>query len=278
MTERPPANLTAVVQTGDTAAISAALADLEAGEGTPDAATAAACRSLLPSPVKAICRRAAGILARAVASGDAGVRASLLAAMTSEDPRERWGSCFALARGGVLGPEVLQGAVATLGASDGDVRWAAAEVVRAAVRLEPRLLEVVRAAAHDESVAARGRAERRKMAIYCLRDLRDLDPTFEAAVFVEALDDSDRGVRLAALSAIGAVAVAEGVIAGDGIDVIARLARCIESDDDIGVRRACAATLGKLCGRFERATEVLEKIEAASSDPDLLRAVRSALS
>lgn len=276
MTERPPANLTAAVQTGDTAAISAALADLEAGEGTPDAATAAACRLLLPSPVKAICRRAAGILARAVASGDADVRASLLAGLTSEDPRERWGSCFALARGGVLGPEVLQGAVATLGTSDGDVRWAAAEVVRAAVRLEPRLLEVVRAAAHDESVAARGRAERRKMAIYCLRDLRDLDPTFEAAVFVEALDDSDRGVRLAALSAIGVVA--RDGITDDRGGMVEALARCIESDGDIGVRRACAATLGKLRGRFERATEVLAKVEAATSDPDLLRAVRSALS
>lgn len=276
MSERSLVDLTALVESGDTAAISAALADLETREGVPDRATAAACLLLLPSPVKAICRRAAGILARAVNSGEVGVRASLFAALESEDPRERWGSCFALARGGVLGPEVLRAAVDTLAASDGDVRWAAAEVVRAAVRLEPQLLERIREAARDESAPAHGRAERRKMAIYCLRDLRELAPVFDAAVFVDALSDSDRGVRLAALSAIGVVA--RDGITDDRGGMVEALARCIESDGDIGVRRACAATLGKLRGCFERATEVLAKVEAATSDPDLLRAVRSALS
>jgi len=181
---------------------------------------------LLGDERKEIRRRASGALARAVPEPQC--RGLIDRALCDQDARRRWCACFALAHAGILDAPVVEAAIEALGFEDGDVRWAAAQVVCRAVRVCPDVLEHVRSAARAAV------AERRKMALYCLRDLGVADE----AAFLAALEDPDRGVRMAALAALG-----RGALSPQAVD---RMMSIAQRDEDGGVRRAAAAVLGRL--------------------------------
>jgi HEAT repeat protein len=243
----------AALRSDDAEARRAALVALEAGTAPIDAEICAALIELLAHPNKESRRRAAGALS--LAAADPAHRASLARSLSDADASRRWGAAFALARAGVRDDAVVAAATEALGASDGDVRWAAAEIVCAAARERPAVVAAIRDACGSAV------PERRKMALYCLRDVAGPD----AVPFLAALTDPDRGVRLAGLA---------GLARFDALDedATARLIACMRDDADAGVRRAAAATVAKMAGRDASAAAALASAAGESDDRDFVRA------
>jgi HEAT repeat protein len=182
-----------------------------------------------------------------------GLRARIEAALAAGDAHTRWGAAFALARGAAVGSAVLGACVEALGAADGDVRWAAAEIVCNAARADSSITQQLADAAASPS------PERRKMALYCLRDVGSRN----AALFAAGLADADRGVRLAAISALARCASLDAPAA-------VRVAAALRAERDEGVRRAAAATLAGLGGQhadIEAALATLVSNDARTALP-----------
>lgn len=180
--------------------------------------------------------------------------------LRSDCARQRWGAAFALSLIGHPDADLLPVLIESLGAPDGDVRWAAADILQ---RLP------------DRSAAVRGLRAllrspdpvQRKMAAYCLRDLHE--PSAGLAQQVGALlDDPDAGVRLAALSCLMQVSA-------DRASTAAAVLDCLQ-DPVAGVRRAAAAALGTLGVRSEPVIAAL-RAAVASDDASLHRAAERAL-
>lgn len=208
---------------------------------------------------KAIQRRAAEAAAQC-ARRDAQV-ADRLRAMLCDGPlAPRWGAAFALSLLGTLPPAAVSTLLEALDSEDGDVRWAAADLVKRAHEQDaPRLTAALLDAARG------GGRNQRKMALYLLRDLKI---PAGAEVASDALHAEAIEVRLAALSALVALSPNES----NAVDhVLALLA-----DDDQRIRRAAAAALGEL---GVATAAVLAALDAAAEadDPALQRAARRAL-
>src|SRR5207245_10762758 len=134
-----------------------AIAELaEGGRGTPEALAALA--DCLGAGRKAVERPAAEAFAALAARG-VPVDEILRAALASPLARRRWGAAFALSLAGDPPAATLPVLLETLGADDGDLRWAAASIV---LRLSDRaaLIESLRA------LVTGGIAVQRKMALY----------------------------------------------------------------------------------------------------------------
>jgi len=214
---------------------------------------------------KVIQRRAAEAFATLHQRGVA-VTETLLAALQSARWQQRWGAAYALSRMGAAPALSLPVLLECLGVDDGDVRWAAANIL---VHLEYRL-EVVAGLHH---LLTTGNPAQRKMAAYCLRDLPASSPAIKQALsaalqaLFTALDDAEPNVRLAAMSSLARLCTERATLAAR---VVALL-----GDPDPGVRRAAAAALGNLGEVSEPVLAALQDA-AASPDPSLQRAaVRS---
>jgi HEAT repeat protein len=212
---------------------------------------------------KAIERRAADAFV-AIAARDARAATILHRVVEGADPRARWTAAYALARcgGGPLAARAIDALFEALANDDGDVRWAAADLIVALAR-ENRAAVVSRLfalAGGDTPVAQR-------MALYILRDLNA-----DSAAMLEAIERASRAdsahLRLAALAALAAVKDSENAI---------RIAlERLEQDSEAGVRRAAAAALGAVANGSPRARAALT-LAASSDDESLGRAARSAL-
>jgi len=265
--DEPPLDVVAALASTRKDEVVVALQSLVARPRALDARLGAILVQLLGSPAKEIARRAAEVLQ--VSAAEPLASSLLTDALEDVDARRRWGAAFALARAGRCDTTVVRVAIDSMSLVDGDVRWAAAEIVREAAGRVPQAVDWLRVAAMGES------AQGRKMALYCLRDV-DRD---EHDAFVAALDDRDREVRLAGLSGL---CERDGDRAGRTID---RVVALIRGDEDAGVRRSAAATLGRMlrssaagdseAGRL--AVAVLETLADDASDPHLQRAARRAL-
>jgi len=230
-----------------------------AAQGTAAPDELAALVGCLGHERKAVQRPAAEAFA-ALAARDARVRAALDGALASGTLRQRWGAAFALSLGGEPPPAIVPVLLETLGADDGDLRWAAA-----AILLGVRDRGAV--AAGLRGLLDTGNAAQRKMALYCLRDLDVRSPDAEGAA-IGALADADEGVQLAAMAALARIATDRGVAA---VHLVSALETASER-----VRRAAAAALGVL---GERTPTVVAALEAAAASPDaaLARAAAGAL-
>lgn len=207
-------------------------------------------------------RHAAEVLG-GLAGGSPPLRRALQRALSSTSARLRWGAAYTLGRALPPGPELWPAALETLALDDGDQRWAAAELACAIARRHHEVLEAIRGELGSAS------ATRRKMCLYCLRDLGDPDAPRLA---IGVLADADTGVRLAALATIARIE--PGCAAAHA--AAAAVAAMLAADGDPGVRRAAAATLGKL-GAPGPAVLAALRASSASSDASLARAARGAL-
>lgn len=174
--------------------------------------------------------------------------------------RRRWGAAYASSLLGAPGPACIDVLLAALGDGDGDLRWASAAILcRPPVPsgLIPTLRGCLRSA----------NPRQRKMALYCLRDLRAAGDGLDGEL-TAALDDPDPGVRLAAMAALVA-------LAADRAAAAPRLARRLD-DPDAGVRRAAAASLGRLGVRDAVGVAALRRA-CTSGDGALVRAASRAL-
>lgn len=230
-----------------------------------DAESVAAIARCLGADSKTVRRRAADALA-AVARRDPAIVAAIRTGLGSADHRIRFGAAYAL---GAVGDEVLTLETAAalceaLGSSDGDLRWAAAELMVRLGRAHPREIgEELLALLRSANPAAR------KMALYCLRDLGVRGGrVLEAGA--AAVCDLDAHVRLAAL------ALLSGSFADH--DTAARLMlERLESDGELGVRRAAAVALGNLPPGSAVAIEALRRVASQGLDASLGRAARTSL-
>ena len=215
---------------------------------------------------KVIQRRAAEALA-AIALHDARVVEKLRATLSHSEPRMRWGVAYALGAitlDGALDLAAMPNLIEALSSNDGDVRWAAAELV---VRLGKEHREAVSnrliALAQSESLNAR------KMALYCLRDVGG--PREELlAVAENCCADHHSIVRMAALSLLAR-------IENSGERAVARAIRMLEDDVDAGVRRCAAVALGHLGNHSTPVTEALVRAANLNGDLSMQRAANGAL-
>ncbi len=221
---------------------------------------------------KVIQRRAVDAIAVAAAH-DPRVVAALYAALDCGEPRRRWCAAYALSLiGGALDLRAQKTLFEALANPDGDVRWAAANLI---VRLggdnpEPIRRGLIALEDHPDHNA-------RKMAIYCLRDLRLSDPEVRALV-ERASRAAESGVRLAALSLLAHLPPAGQKAHGDADhDAVEIALRCLQSDPDLGVRRAAASALGRFGAGSARAAQALERAASQGGDPALAKAARQAL-
>lgn len=237
--------------------LAALAAIIERGGADPGELRAiAAC---LGDEKKIVQRRASEVLAALDQQG-VGVRDLLVAMLQSATAAQRWGAAFALSLLGTPPAEALPVLLESLGDEDGDVRWAAANIL-VRVRSVPSLADALSA------LLRTGTAAQRKMAAYCLRDLDARGATVEAAL-LGALDDADAAVRIAAMSSLAR-------LAHDRAAAAQRLIGMLD-DADAGVRRAAAAVLGSLGERAQSVISALRAI-AASPDASLQRAAQRSL-
>ena len=215
---------------------------------------------------KAIQRRAAEALA-ALALHDARIIEKLRAALSHADSRARWGAAYALglvALEGAFDLAAMPALIEAISSSDGDVRWAAAELI---VRLAKshrdavsnRLIELTRA----------GNLNARKMALYCLRDVGG--PREDLLAVAESCSgDHPSLLKMAALSLIPR-------IENPGERATNLAIHLLEDDPDAGVRRCAAVALGHLANRSPRVTEALVRAAKADGDLSMQRAAQGAL-
>jgi HEAT repeat protein len=229
------------------------------------AESVAAIAGCLGADSKTVRRRAADALA-AVARRDPAIVAAIRPGLTSANHRIRFGAAYAL---GAVGDEALTLDTAAalseaLGSSDGDLRWAAAELMVRLGRAHPQEIR-----AELLALVSSANPAARKMALYCLRDLgaRGAGVLQAAAA---ALRDLDAHVRLAAL------ALLSGSFAENDTAAQLMLDR-LKSDREVGVRRAAAVALGNLPPGSAVAIEALRRVASQALDRSLERAARASL-
>ncbi len=218
----------------------------------------------LASESKAVARHASGAIATLGRSNPA-IVTRLLDLLGASDATTRWTAAYALGLiEGALdlraGPAVIE----ALASHDGDVRWAALDLI---VRLGRRFPDPIRASLL--ALQPGGDANRHKMSLYALRDLGLSDSDVLAAIR-DASASPDRHVRLAALAFIRE---SGGTMPGC-VDIVLR---CLDADPDEGVRRAAAGILGYLQDRSERVLARLHEAAAAPHDASLRKAARQTL-
>jgi len=236
----------------------AAMAAMVRAPTAPTAAELDALRACLGDDRKLVQRRAAEAFA---ALSERGVRVGgpLKAALDDPDVRLRWGAAYALSLVGPVPLTALPTLLEVMGLDDGDLRWAAADLLKQLANRE-RAPVVARVLA-----AAAAAGPTRKMALYCLRDLA-VPEGFDAAL--AGLADEHIETRLAALAVIA-------VVHRDAADAARRIAALID-DADPRMQRAAAGTLG---GLGQRCPEVMDALRRAAhgADPSLRRAAERSL-
>jgi len=213
---------------------------------------------------KIIQRRAAEALA-VVAQRDPRIVEKLRNALSGNDSRMRWGVAYALGLiDDALDLRAMPVLVEALASSDGDVRWAAAElVVRLGEKNHDAVGKQLIALAHDGNLNAR------KMALYCLRDVGG--PREDVLEAAESCCAEHHGLlKMAALSLLSRMENA-------GERAAALAIRLLEYDPDEGVRRCAAVALGHIGNRSPRVTEALACAANAGDDIYMKRAAQAAL-
>ena len=190
------------------------------------------------------------------------LRARVAAELASADPRRRWAAAYALSQVEAAPMDAVPVLLEAMGAADGDLRWASARLLTRAMARAPEVARAIEGLVQSPSPLAR------KMALYCLRDAGE--PTTARGGIVAALADADAAVRMAAMAAAAVLLPPDGPVAD-------RIAALVDDDPDAGVRRAAAATLGRLAVRTAPVVAVLTRA-SASDDVALARAAGQALS
>jgi HEAT repeat protein len=211
-------------------------------------------------------RRHAADTAALAAAHDSRIVSALHATLESAEPRVRFGAAYAL---GLIGGDAfdLRAAAAlydALGDADGDVRWAAHDLL---LRLGGAFPAAVGAGLL--ALARGGAPDARKMALYCLRDLAPGGAEVMRAA-IEASAAGNPHVRLASLAILARLAN----FRREASEIAARM---LESDPNPGVRRAAAAALGRIADGSPRVLETLARAADEQLDSGLSRAARAAL-
>ena len=235
----------------------AAMAALVARAAPPSRDELEALRDCLGDQRKPVQRRAAEAFAALSARG-VHVEYLLRNVLDVRDLRARWGAAYALSLLQRLRFEALPTLFEVMALDDGDLRWAASELIKQL------------AAADGERVvaalllAARDPGPQRKMALYCLRDLGVAE---SSDIALAALTDPHLDTRLAAVALLAKVH-------RDPSSAARRIAALVD-DADPRMQRVAAATLGNLGVALPEVLAALDRAEASSDDSLRRAAARS---
>jgi HEAT repeat protein len=237
----------------------AALEDLVERGGAPTGTGLHLLRAALSDMRKRIQRRAAEVCATLARRGWP-IPGLLDDALADPALRVRWGATYAWSLIGTVPASAQATLIELLGDTDGDLRWAAGDLLR-------HLAERDRSSVVADLVASvRDVPSRRKMALYCLRDLRASEAIAPALSVLAG--DGELETRLAALATVAALEADHAVAAG-------RIAALVE-DADPRMQRAAAGTLGSLGVGSPEVLSALRRA-LASDDPSLRRAAARSL-
>ena len=201
--------------------------------------------------------------------------------LTDPDPRLRWTAAFTLSQLDLPSPSpqrvnvssnqtplpdtstLLPVLIENLGHQESDLRWAAATAV----------LQIAQHHAQDVAHAMiqlvhTGNAVQRRMALYCLRDLRQMDQAAQTA-YLAGLRDKDPMVRLAGLACLGKLHLT-------GEQIRNAISGLLEHDPDLGVRRSAAVACRRIGDAHPRIIAALRQA-AGSADASLGKAAEAAL-
>jgi len=243
----------------------AALAALSAGASALDAEAMEAVAGCVAADSKTVRRRAADTLAE-IARRDRAALSAIRKKLADPNFRIRFGAAYALATVGQegSGTDAVPALCEALGDGDGDVRWAAAELLAHLGRFHRSVIieRLIALAGGSNAVA-------RRTALYCLRDLAaDGDDVLGvASASLKAPDSHERLAALALLSASFPASETASAL------VLERL----ECDREAGVRRAAAIALGGMKAGAERSIAALWRARLQTADGSLARAARVAL-
>ena len=213
---------------------------------------------------KIVQRQAAEALAAAAPTHPHVVDAVRLA-LAHPDSRMRWGAAYALGLiNDALDLRAMPALLEALASSDGDIRWAAAELV---VRLGKSDREVV--GARLLALSREGNLNARKMALYCLRDIGG-NPQALLAAAEQCCAENHSLLKMAALSLISHLGSAGERASGLAIGLLT-------SDPDEGVRRCAAVALGHIGDQSPHVLEALHNAANNKGDVYMMRAARAAL-
>ena len=182
--------------------------------------------------------------------------------LSDADARLRWTAAYTLSQLPLPKPFPLPVLIENLAHQESDLRWAAATAI---LRLAHQHAAVL---AEMRTLASTGNPVQRRMALYCLRDSAQTDPSAQQ-VYLTSLTDTESGVRLAGLSCLGKLKCAL-------TEAEPQLVHLLAHDPDIGVRRATAVTLGQLGMTSSTVREALRKA-AHGEDRSLSKAAAEAL-
>jgi HEAT repeat protein len=213
---------------------------------------------------KIIQRRAAEALA-AAAPTHPHIVDNIRSALSHPDSRMRWGAAYALGLiDDALDLRATGALLEALASSDGDIRWAAAELV---VRLGRDHRETV--GNRLLALSREGNLNARKMALYCLRDVGG-NPEELLVAAGQCCAENHGLLKMAALSLISHL--------GNAGERAAELALgLLTSDPDEGVRRCAAVALGHIGNRSLRVIEALQSAATNNGDIYMTRAASAAL-
>lgn len=206
------------------------------------------------------------------ARADVQITDRLLQVLAGPRPRARWGAAYALALSGTA-PELRwqPALIEALATEDGDVRWAAADLLIALGREYPAPVEHTLLA-----LLADPAPNRRKMALYCIRDLGLCDGALVRALRAAVKDHSTQ-VRLAALAALKRMLAGAQPAAREHREAMEQLVlELLAGDPEPAVRRTAAALLAALeqpSGRVQTAL----RATAGAADPALRKIAARAL-
>lgn len=213
----------------------------------------------LGAPEKLVQRRAAETFAELYRAG-IDVEPALLSALSSQEIRQRWGGAFALSLIKPVPEQARAVLLECLGMDDGDIRWAAADLIFRGLATDADAEDLYR-------LLLSGNVNQRKMAAYCMRAQGKRVAAAQSAL-TSALADPSVAVRLAALAALSRVALDAGEAA--------RRVAVLLDDADPGVRRAAAAALGEFDECPPGVLDGLHRAQA-SDDQSLQRAATRSL-
>ena len=124
-----------------------------------------------------------------LATGSSELRESLNALLNHPQRRNRWPIAYLLGSLPEPSAEVLEVLVETLGSPDSDIRWAVLLLLVRSGKTDARIVNLLL------DLLETGDATQRRMAIYCIRDLR-LQDEIAIPVFLKRLNDSEPMVRV----------------------------------------------------------------------------------
>jgi HEAT repeat protein len=197
---------------------------------------------------------------------DPELNAELVALLRAAPPHVRFAAAWVLFRARRPNLRLLPALLGSLELEDGDRRWEAAQMLVQLGRIDASVTTVL-----QHEVGQASAPERRRMAIFALRELAPEDARTRSALLL-ALEDSDGAVQRASLASLVKLDDPDG-------ECLSRALAILNGAGDLRTRQLASAVATQLLERHPDAhARVRSALEAAASGPEsLARAARLAL-